>query len=165
MAPNDTQKIPFPLNWAKYGGVDMRYTNIDLQCTDIMWFGVDVNGYIAAFTSGGEAFVPEFVCRSVSETEMLEDHFLNHLEKSTDYVLFAEEKDNCLIRNSKTLSGKGVYCFDVSSDKESDYVLISYPRCPLPVDALPQEIRDLLESHRMLNVFEGSDSVNLDRAL
>ena len=31
----------------------MRYEIIDLQIEDIMWFGIDNNGYIFECTSGG----------------------------------------------------------------------------------------------------------------
>lgn len=45
----------------------MRYTDIDLQSTDIMWFDVDKNENIAAFFSGGGFCVPEFVCKSIDK--------------------------------------------------------------------------------------------------
>ena len=47
----------------------MRITKIDLQCYDYLWFAIDANGCIIAFTSGGIGDVPEFVCRSKSETK------------------------------------------------------------------------------------------------
>lgn len=31
----------------------MRITKIDLQCYDYLWFAIDANGCIIAFTSGG----------------------------------------------------------------------------------------------------------------
>ena len=31
----------------------MRYSEIDLQCEDITWFGVDAINHVAAFASGG----------------------------------------------------------------------------------------------------------------
>lgn len=143
----------------------MRYSNIDLQCTDIMWFGIDIEGHIAAFTSGGEAFVPEFVCRSKSETELLENFFLNQLEASTQYILAVEEKDNYLIRDSKILSSKGLFCFDVSSAKDIDYELISHPQTPLSMDDLPTEIIIILQSHRMRNSFTNTENINIDRLM
>ncbi|MBD5101435.1 MAG: hypothetical protein HDT27_01825, partial [Subdoligranulum sp.] len=61
----------------------VRYTDIDLQIWDILWFAVDKNGYIGAFTSGGSNVVPEFVCCSKEETEILENYFSEYLKPST----------------------------------------------------------------------------------
>jgi len=41
----------------------MRYSITDLQCEDIMWFGIDQDGCIFECTSGGMGNVPEFVCQ------------------------------------------------------------------------------------------------------
>ena len=42
----------------------MRYSEIDLQCEDIAWFGIDSQKHIIAFASGGIGNVPELVSRS-----------------------------------------------------------------------------------------------------
>lgn len=61
----------------------MRFSEIDLQCEDIMWFAVDENNAVVAFTSGGCGNIPEFVCCSREETEALENFFMNEAEIST----------------------------------------------------------------------------------
>lgn len=42
----------------------MKYSEIDLQIEDIMWFAIDKQNYILAFTLGGYGNIPKFVCRS-----------------------------------------------------------------------------------------------------
>lgn len=49
----------------------MRITEIDLQCEDIMWFGID--NHIFECTSAGCGNVPEFVCESKKNTKILLD--------------------------------------------------------------------------------------------
>lgn len=39
----------------------MRITEIDLEIEDIEWYGIDEDGRIAQFTSGGSKVVPEFI--------------------------------------------------------------------------------------------------------
>ena len=39
----------------------MKYTEIELQYEDIMWFGVDRNGVVFECTSGGVGCVPLFL--------------------------------------------------------------------------------------------------------
>ena len=66
----------------------MRYTIIDLQCEDILWFGLDINGNVLAFTSGGSGNVPEFVCRSKEETELLIDFFNKYMNRIISIAFF-----------------------------------------------------------------------------
>ena len=61
--------------------VYMRYTEIDLQIEDIMWFGIDLNGYIFSCTTAGAANVPEFVCKSKEQTEFLADYFIENWKR------------------------------------------------------------------------------------
>ena len=110
----------------------MRYTDLDLETTDLQWFGVDRLGRIATFTSGGQATVPEFVCRSQEENEWLLDFFLDQLGKSTAYLLHVKDEDNDLIKDCKLLSEKGLYCFDVLFDESDiEYTLQSSPQVPI----------------------------------
>ena len=68
----------------------MRYTNIDLQILDIMWFAIDRSGHIGAFTNGGINIVPEFVCCSKEETELLAEtdyDLLSHLKTPKNFEI------------------------------------------------------------------------------
>lgn len=140
----------------------MRYTDIDLQSTDIMWFGVDKNGDIAAFFSGGGFYVPEFVCKSIEETELLEEYFLEELVPSTQYTLYVEDKDNSLIRDCKSLSEKGLYCFDISDKECIDYEIISCPEKPIKIDSLPKNIYAVMQLHNMNVSFAGARGIFIE---
>lgn len=139
----------------------MRYTDIDLQIWDILWFAVDKNGYIGAFTSGGSNVVPEFVCCSKEETEILEHYFLEELKPSTVCIFGVAYEDNDLMRDSEALSQKGLFCFDMSEQTASNYDLLSYPQTPLSYVALPQQIRGLLESHKINSDFTNAKTVQI----
>ncbi|EGC01796.1 hypothetical protein [Ruminococcus albus] len=128
----------------------MRYTEIDLQIEDIMWFGVDTNGCIFACTSAGIANVPEFVCKSKEQTEFIEDYFTKELEKTTSAILEAPYVDNPLMRDATGLAEKGVFSFDAVTDNseyDREYVKIASPKTPIRYAALPDDIKKLLQEH------------------
>ena len=139
----------------------MRYTEIDLQIWDIRWFALDKNGYIGAFTSGGTNVVPEFVCRSREETEILERYFLENLEPSTVCIFDIAYEDNDLMRESEVLSRKGLFCFDMSERAAENYDRLSYPQVPISYMVLPQHIRDLLGSHKINHDFTNAKTVQI----
>ena len=128
----------------------MRFTEIDLQIEDIMWFGIDLNGNIFSCTTAGAANVPEFVCKSKEQTELIEDYFTKELEKTTSAVLEAPYVDNPLMRDATGLSEKGVFSFDAVSDNSEhnrEYVKIASPKTPIQYNLLPDEIKKLLQEH------------------
>lgn len=127
----------------------MRYSMIDLQCEDIMWFGVDEHGHILAFTSGGSGPVPEFVCRSKEETAQLEAFFLEKLDHTSTFIMEIPDDDSPLANDAQVLAGKGVYVYDVSYDENpiDDYELISSPTDPVLISDLPADIVAILRDH------------------
>ena len=128
----------------------MRYTEIDLQIEDIMWFGIDLNGYIFSCTTGGTANVPEFVCKSKEQTEFLADHFIEKQEKTTGEILEMPYIDNPLMNDAVLLAQKGVFVFDAVSDNSEhnrEYVKIASPKTPIQYNLLPDEIKKLLQEH------------------
>ena len=128
----------------------MKYTEIDLQIEDIMWFGIDLNGYIFSCTTAGTANVPEFVCKSKEQTEFLADYFIEKLEKTTSAILEAPYVDNPLMRDANELAEKGVFSFDAVTDNSEhnrEYVKIASPKTPIQYNLLPDEIKKLLQEH------------------
>ena len=127
----------------------MRYSEIDLQCEDIMWFGVDVNGYIVAFTSGGYGCIPEYVCRSREETERLEEFFMEELEFSTDSKMEVSLDGSPLANDAQVLARKGLFVYDVSFEEDHDreYSIIATPSVPLDYKNLPINISEVLKDH------------------
>jgi len=130
----------------------MRYSEIDLQCEDITWFGVDANNHIFAFASGGIGNIPEYVCRSKEDTKALYDYFYDTLEKTTSgHSLVAG--CNALISEFVELSSKGLFCFDVETQNTEGelYNKITYPDTPISIDNLPDNVKSILQDH-LLNV-------------
>ena len=127
----------------------MKYSEIDLQCEDIMWFGVDKDGHIFECTSGGIGCVPSFVCNSRENTESLIDFFLETLDFSTNGALLIDDNDSPLVQDCRTLVKKGIYCFDVAIDdgRPNEYKKIAIPNDPLLLSDLPEDIKNLMAEH------------------
>ncbi len=127
----------------------MKYTEIELQYEDIMWFGVDRNGVVFECTSGGIGCVPLFVINSKEETVALQTFFFESLRDSSTETLYVPDKDSPLIQDCKILSRKGLYCFDVAIDDEQPdlYKKVSAPSTALTLFDLPSDIKSLMEKH------------------
>ena len=128
----------------------MRYTEIDLQIEDIMWFGIDLNGYIFFCTTAGTANAPEFVCKSKEQTEFLADYFIEKLEKTTTETLETPYIDNPLMNDAVLLAQKGVFVFDAVTNNiehNGEYGKIVSPKTPVQYVALPDDIKKLLQDH------------------
>ena len=123
----------------------MRITEIDLQCEDIIWFGIDKNNYVFECTSAGCGNVPESVCKSKENTKLLETFFLNNL---------SEEETTNLSELSKVLARKGIFCYDIYSENERLYSKISTPKFPLEFNKLPENIKKIIEENKFdIDVF------------
>lgn len=128
----------------------MRITAIDLQCEDIMWFGIDNNNHIFECTSAGCGNVPEFVCISKENTDKLLDYFMNELQEFIEEKLLVEYIDtNSLLKDCIHLSKKGIYCYDIYEDNEQRYIKISEPLKPLEYKDLPVDIKRIFENNRV----------------
>lgn len=127
----------------------MRFSAIDLQCNDIMWFATDRYGCVIALTGGGEGNIPEYVCRSMEETEEIEDYFINKAEEICGSTLLIGDNGSLLCHEAESLAKKGIFCFDVSSEPmyKHGYYKISVPDRPLRLAELPDNIRSMLCDH------------------
>ena len=144
----------------------MRYSEIDLQCEDIMWFGVDKKGHIIAFTSGGCGCVPDYVCRSKEETNQLEEFFMEKLSISSDFRLEVPDNENQLTDDAQLLSKKGIYVYDVSfEDNHADeYSIISSPTSPIVIESLPENIITILQDHVIEKQIAGTKYIKVKHA-
>ena len=143
----------------------MRYSEIDLQCEDITWFGVDANNHVIAFASGGIGNIPEFVCRSKEETEELYSYFYDTLAKTTTgHALVAGW--NSLISEFVELSSKGLYCFDVETQNAEGefYRKITYPDTPILFDDLPDNVKAIMQDHVIDADITGSNQIRVPHA-
>ena len=127
----------------------MTYSEIDLQCEDLLWFGVDRGGRVFCCTTGGQGNVPPFVCRSREGTELLADFFLDRLPESTEENLLIDRRDTPQAEEAVSLSRKGVCCYDILDvrDPAKGYGLIAFPSEAITLDRLPEQIRRVLSDH------------------
>ena len=97
--------------WIGFAGGIMRITEIDLQCEDIMWFGVDNQNHIFACTSAGCGNVPEFVCKSKENTTFLEC-LQEEIEKTKIYyyLRFSETMPELAWHRFMTLRFTDIIC-------------------------------------------------------
>ena len=144
----------------------MRYSEIDLQCEDITWFGADADGRVFACASGGIGCVPEFVCRSVEETEYLLDFFTNTLNATTKGRICCKKGSNPLIDECLVFSAKGLYCFDVDTDETYGdfYRKVTCPENELFLRDLPVNIRKILVDHVIPTDVSASDKLSVPHA-
>ncbi len=144
----------------------MRYSEVDLQCEDITWFGVDAGGRVFVCASGGIGCVPEFVCRSVEETEYLLDFFTNTLKVNTQGKIYTTRDSNSLIEECLVFSSKGLYCFDVDMDETYGdfYRKITYPEEELYLKDLPENIRKILSDHVVCTNVSANDELTVQHA-
>ena len=75
----------------------MRITVLDLCTEDLTWFGIDSFGRVFSCFSGVNGNVPEFVCRSREETDILEEYFTEQAEKICE-AIFRLNRQNCWYR-------------------------------------------------------------------
>ncbi|MBQ3865437.1 MAG: hypothetical protein II776_00935 [Clostridia bacterium] len=138
----------------------MKFTEIDLQCEDIMWFGIDKNGLVFECTSGGIGCVPKFVCESKENTAILESFFLQELKETTQGTLLIPGTDSQLSQDVLSLSKKGVYCFDVAIDdgRPNEYKKIAAPDHPIMLSDLPDRIKSIMCNH-IVDVDVASESL------
>lgn len=128
----------------------MRITELDLQCEDIMWFGIDSQNHIFECTSAGCGNVPEFVCKSKENTELLAYFFTEELNEFTQARIIKEYDElNPLIELCILLSRKGIFCFDISEENTNQYVKLTEPVQPLTYDELPQRIKDIFYNNKV----------------
>lgn len=125
----------------------MRITEIDLEIEDIEWYGIDENGRVGRFTSGGSRMIPEFICESRERLETVCDFFENFNSYITEEVTFSEEVSKYprkeYIQECKKISQKGLYCFDIFDEQDTigRYMLMCKSGNELLISELPEIIQ------------------------
>ena len=141
----------------------MRYSEMDLQIEDLMWFAIDRAGYIGAFTSGGCANVPEFICRSREDNERLYDYIMDELDDFASGKLIGIKQHSEQGEDCSLLISKGITCFDVFKHGD-DYGKIAESFEPITIDQLDDEIKDILQDHKIDADFLNDDIIKVEHA-
>lgn len=119
---------------------------------DIEWYGVDRQGQIAVFCSGGVGNLPSFVSENLERTNTLIEFFAA-LEKTTSSILICKQtpsEEQC----ARNFSDRGLYYFDANSDIQQDisypdYIKQSSPTSTLRYEQLPANIQEALKHNFM----------------
>ena len=143
----------------------MRISEIELCYTDLDWFAIDKNKKIMCFTSGGYGNVPEFVCASKENTELLSEFFENAHDCTTAIVV-QDEKSGVNLDYWRAASQKGLYCFDAvdGQDDTPSYTKISVPEQPLYFHELPPHIQSIIETNFVDTDADIADTIIVDHA-
>lgn len=141
----------------------MRYSEIDLQIEDLMWFAIDRAGYVGAFTSGGCANVPEFICRSREDNERLYDYIMGELDDFASGRLFDVKPRSEQGQDCSLLIAKGITCFDVYKQGD-DYIKIAESFEPITIDQLDDEIKDIIRDHKIDADFLNDKIIKVEHA-
>lgn len=142
----------------------MIITDLDLQIEDVEWYGVDKNGRIAQFMSGGSFAVPEFVRESRENLEIVSHFFEKYSQIISATVLFnknIEYPRKEFWEECKYVSQKGIYCYDICDKSElmNEYVYVCKPSCALVITDLPQDIQSVLSYYRMVKADFAKDEI------
>ncbi len=129
----------------------MIITEIDLQCEDIRWFGIDINNYVFTCTSAGIANVPAFVCDNKENTMYLENFFISYIKKLSGIQWMKPfDMESAMYQETVNLTSKGIYCYDAcDNNDETSYCKISEPISPLILDELPNDIKERLLNNKV----------------
>ncbi|MBP1903699.1 hypothetical protein J2Z32_000311 [Paenibacillus turicensis] len=148
----------------------MRITEIDLEIEDIEWYGIDSNGRIAQFTSGGSKMVPEFICESRERLDSVCVFFDNLKPNNIHKVSFNEKVTKFLkedyLEECKIISQKGLYCYDISDeqDNKGEYMLICRPSCELLISDLPENLQSALLNYKIANTnFNINETIMIEK--
>lgn len=142
----------------------MIITDLDLQIEDVEWYGVDKNGRIAQFMSGGSFAVPEFVRESRENLEIVSHFFEKYSQIISATVLFnknIEYPRKEFWEECKYVSQMGIYCYDIwdKSELMNEYVYVCKPFCALEITDLPQDIQSVLSYYRMVKADFAKDEI------
>ena len=136
------------------------------------WYGVDRQGNIAVFCSGGVGNLPEFICESEERTDELVERF-NKIPKNTSSILiFPKTRMGMAEQVARDFSDKGLYYFDSDDGTKLEvttlhkyYTKHSYPEKPLKYDLLPKHMRETLKYNFMeIEDFSLADTIYIKHA-
>lgn len=144
----------------------MRISEIELFYTDLEWFAIDKNKKIMCFTSGGYGNVPEFVCASKENTDLLIEFFENAHDCTTAIVVQDEKFGQKYLDYCRAVSSKGLYYFDAvdGQDDTPSYTKISVPEQPLYFHELPPHIQSIIGTNFVDTDADTADTIIVDHA-
>ncbi|MCO7256563.1 hypothetical protein KSI86_20625 [Dickeya oryzae] len=124
------------------------YIDDDFLENDLDWFSSSQDGFLAHFATGGKGDIPDKIRESIDHYELIYDYFYSLGTLSDVTVIecntpdFLDEKQRlCYLKSFIEMSQRGVFSYDY---RDSEYKLISRPKCPLRYNSLPDDIKGII---------------------
>jgi hypothetical protein len=159
----------------------MEINDLDQETQDLDWFALDREGAIGHFTTGGAGFLPRSVAASAEDLRAVTRYFhhtapilghpIVHPQARHRVRLFpssdqdAEAACTTYLRDYAAAASRGLYSFDSeqTGQRPTGYFRVASPSRPLVAEALPREIRDILERTVLAGVAFGiCDALGID---
>jgi hypothetical protein len=158
---------------------NMVISDIQEQIEDLDWFGVDPNGLIAHFATGGCGFMPTNAKSSFEDMTLLKYFFRDELrpngfatipisfEKRFATISFLPgtiDPRTQFLHDHVHMASRGVYSFDfiMKPIRPSGYFLVAIPSNPLRCIDLPPNIQVILEKTRTkMELSKPVDEINI----
>ncbi len=149
-----------------------RIISGECEYMDMEWYGIDRQGNIAVFCSGGAANLPEFVCENVERADELMEYFAKADQITSTVLAFGENETERSEQVARDFSDRGLYYFDADDCTRKGictfqkyYTKRSSPKLPLKYEALPPHIRELLSPNFLdIDSFSAVDRVSVKHA-
>lgn len=147
----------------------MTISDIEEETTDLDWFGVDQQGSIGHFTTGGFGALPRSVASSKEDMESILKYFRSLPLNATVPVVnpktmaLLETKDDKArqkyLQEFLGMASRGLYSFNYqhTGRRPSPYFLVAKPEKPLHIDGVPGEIQGLLKKTTLPGVIFAED--------
>lgn len=126
--------------------------------SDVCWFAIDKNEYIAMFSSNGWGPVPIVSLQNEEKIGELIDYIIEFKEVRNFNALFNLE---CIDNSYLDVVKRGIFYFDYDeSTKDGNYVLVAYPTAPMIISQLLLEQQVLLSKVSLQEIcFTGSNRI------
>ena len=147
-----------------------RISADECEWMDVEWYGVDRQGNVAVFCSGGTGNLPEFVCADAERAEELVRYFEKAPIMTSSMVPIPAS--DIAEQAARSFAERGLYSFDADDGTGQDvamcqtyYTKHASPQKPLNYEMLPEHIRELLK-HNFLEIQDFSlvETVHIQHA-
>jgi hypothetical protein len=155
----------------------MIISDIEEETTDLDWFGLDQQGSIGHFTTGGFGALPRSVASSKEDLESIYEYFRRLPLNATVPVVnpramavLATKDDKArekYLQDFLQMASRGLYSFNYkpTGKRPSPYFLVAKPENPLHINDVPGEIQAVLRKTILPGIiFANDDTVSEEAA-
>jgi hypothetical protein len=135
----------------------MQISELQEETQDLDWFGLDDEGAIGHFTTGGHGALPRSVASSIEDLQRVTEFFTKQCVAAVSpivcqgldlHVVLKDEGAKArYLKDYIKMASHGLFSYDYipMERRPTGYFQVAKPSTPLHVTSLPQEIRQILE--------------------